>query len=89
MFYRNVSSLDNMKARIRYQGGARQIDRMNEDKLRTLRKALLYSYQSATIELEDLRQFRALINPNKLKLDSEEKMLSIPFEDICLSTNCK
>ena len=42
-----------------------------------------------TIELEDLRQFRALINPNKLKLDSEEKMLSIPFEDICLSTNCK
>lgn len=74
-----------MKARIRYYGGARQVDRMNNDKLRTLKKALLYSYQSATIELQDGRQFRALINPNKLKVDAEDKIISIPFKDICLN----
>lgn len=40
-----MSGLDNMKARINYNGGKNQQDRMIEDKLRSLKKAMLYSYQ--------------------------------------------
>ena len=59
---------------------------MVEDKLKSLRKALLYSYQAETIELADGRQFRCLINPNKLNMDLDDKMISIPFRDIRLNT---
>ena len=41
-------SLETMKERINYNGGKEQESRMNVDKLRTLKKALLYSYQAAT-----------------------------------------
>lgn len=78
-------SLNNLKKRIEYRGGARQVDRMIEDKERSLSKALLYSYQSATAVLEDGREFRCLINPNKISMEADDKMLSIPFEDICLN----
>jgi hypothetical protein len=40
---------------------------MYEDKRRSLRKALLYSYQSNTAILSDGREFRCLINPDKNK----------------------
>ena len=66
-------------------GGATQIERMNKDKLRSLKKALLYSYQAATAQLSDGREFRCLINPNKLSLDLDNKIISIPFRDICLN----
>lgn len=78
-------SLNNLDKRIKYRGGARQVDRMIEDKERSLSKALLYSYQSATAVLEDGREFRCLINPNKISMEADDKMLSIPFEDICLN----
>lgn len=80
-------SLNNLKKRIEYRGGGRQVDRMIEDKQRSLNKALLYSYQSATAILndKDKREFRCLINPNKLTMELDDKMLSIPFEDICLN----
>ena len=58
---------------------------MNLDKLKSLKKALLYSYQSATAQLSDGREFRCLINPDKLKTDYDNKIISIPFEDICLN----
>ena len=58
---------------------------MNTDKLRSLKKALLYSYQAQTAELADGRKFRCLINTDKLKGDYDNKILSIPFEDICLN----
>lgn len=80
-----MSGLENMKTRINYQGGKRQVDRMNEDKLRSLKKALLYSYQSATVILQDGREFRCLINSDKLKNQYDDRILSIPFEDICLN----
>jgi len=82
-----MSSLETLNKRLEYRGGGkgRQIDRLNEDKLRALKKALLYSYQSATVELEDGRQFRALINHDKLKVAYEDKIISIPFKDICLN----
>lgn len=76
---------DNMNMRLQWMGGAKQQDRMNVDKLRSLKKALLYSYQAATLENEDGEWFRCLINPDKLKNDYDQKILSIPFEDICLN----
>ena len=74
-------SLNNMKRRLNYAGGANQQDRMNADKLRSLKGALQRSYQAATIILSDGRAFRGLINPNKLSLDLDDKELSIPFRD--------
>jgi hypothetical protein len=58
---------------------------MIEDKQRSLNKALLYSYQSATAVLSDGREFRCLINPNKISMELDDKVLSIPFKDICLN----
>ena len=79
-------SLSNLKKRIEYRGGARQVDRMVKDKWNSLDKALNASYQSATAVLEDGREFRCLINPNKISMELDDKMLSIPFEDVCLNS---
>ena len=78
-------SLNNLKKRIGYRGGARQVDRMIEDKEKSLKKALLYSYQSATAVFADGREFRCLINQNKIDMELDDKMISIPWEDICLN----
>lgn len=80
-----MSGLDNLKNRLNYFGGERQQSRMNADKLRTLKRALLYSYQAATAVLSDGREFRCLINPDKIRMDYDDKILSIPFEDVCLN----
>lgn len=79
-----MSGLDTLKARLQYNGG-NQEGRMQSDKLKALKKALLYSYQAATAILEDGREFRCLINPDKLKQDYEDKIISIPYKDICLN----
>lgn len=84
----SMSGLKNMHTRIQYQGGANQQDRMAADKLKSLRKALLYSYQSATIVVRNTdedREFRALINPNKVTMELDDKVISIPFEDVRLN----
>lgn len=80
-------SIKNLKTRINYRGGANQIDRMNKDKLKSLKSAILYSYQSATAELMDGRLFKCLINPNKLSLDVDNKIISIPFYGIRVNNN--
>ena len=82
-----MSSLDNLKKRINYDGGKIAEERMNLGKLRSLKKALLYSYQAQTAELVDGRQFRCLINHDKLKEDYDDKIISIPYRDICLNSN--
>lgn len=76
--------IDNLNMRLQYLGGNQQ-QRMNRDKLYSLKKALLYSYQAATLVNEQGEEFRCLINPDKLKNDYDQKILSIPFEDICLN----
>jgi len=58
---------------------------MIEDKERSFRNSLWRAYQSATAVLQDGREFRCLINPNKLSMELDDKMLSIPFKDICLN----
>ena len=88
-----MTGLDNMRLRLQYAGGEKQQSRMIEDKLRSLKKALLYSYQAGTmvidnpyeeIESETL-EFRCLMNPDKLTFDADKKMLSVPFKDVCLN----
>ena len=135
--------LKNIQTRLNIRGGTDQWTRMRQDKLRSLKKALLYSYQSAIVQkynvkkdslanniisiitllqdqkelsdnqkaiLDDLEeeytflsddrtsliyintlqqivsdltttqpQFRCLINHDKLKVDYEDKIISIPF----------
>lgn len=80
-----MSGLKNLETRLKYRGGAKQVDRMIADKARSLKGALNLSYQSATAVLSDGREFKCLINPNKLSMESDDKVLSIPFEDICLN----
>ena len=88
-----MDALDNMRRRLNYNGGTPQQSRMIEDKLRSLKKALLYSYQAGTMiidnpdennELQQL-EFRCLMNPDKRTFETDKMMLSVPFEDICLN----
>lgn len=61
--------------------GFTQQERMIKDKRRTLDRAVWYSYQAARIKkLTDDTIIRALINPDKLKLDYDDKILSVGFE---------
>ena len=80
-----MPGLENLQTRLQHRGGNTQLDRMKSSKVKTLKKALLYSYQSQTAILSDGREFRCLINKDKTKLYSDDKIISIPFEDICLN----
>jgi len=56
---------------------------MIKDKRRSLDHALWHSYQGAWIinlDAEDRKPIRALINPNKLKPDYDDKIVSIGHE---------
>ena len=141
------SELNSMQKRLRVRGGLDQWTRMREDKLRSLKKALLYSYQSAIVQKFNVKNanliqsinniinkllqdqiltdddnillnflqeeydfldrqhqttqqyisslnsiidiinnsqpfFRCLINHDKLKVDYQDKIISIPFQQI-------
>lgn len=78
-------SLTTLNNRLQYRGGKTAESRFQRDKLRTLKKALLYSYQAATAVLSDGREFRCLINDDKTSEDYTDKILSIPYKDICLN----
>ena len=80
-----MSGLNKLKTRLNYRGGEEQQDRMINDKLRSLKKALLYSYQAGIAVLKDKKEFRCLMNPDRLVPDYDNKELSIPFEDIALN----
>ena len=58
---------------------------MAVDKLRSLKKALLYSYQAAIAVLPNGNEFKCLINPDKNKPAYDNKIISIPYRDICLN----
>ena len=78
--------------RLASNGGFSQQDRMIRQKKNTLDRATLYSYQGALVKkqsydfqplMEGVREadpVRALINPNKLKQDYDDKIISIGFE---------
>lgn len=144
------SGSSSLGIRLGVRGGPDQWIRMRQDKLKSLKKALLYSYQSAVVQkynvtkhsqanyiinlitklqdqaelteievnflnnleeqyniqsergtseyIDQLEQivdglvnaeplFRCLINHDKLKVDYEDKIISIPFQDIPLDSN--
>ena len=87
-----VEGIVDMSKRLQAKGGYPQQDRMIRDKRHSLDKATLYSYQGALVKkqlydfqpvMEGVREadpVRALINPNKLKQDYDDKIISIGFE---------
>ena len=88
-----MKALDNMRHRLDYNGGNAQQSRMIEDKLKSLKKALLYSYQAGTMVIDNPNEdnllpqleFRCLMNPDKRTFETDKMILSVPFEDICLN----
>lgn len=68
--------------RARNANSDRQHNRMIMDKQRSFHRALLYSYQAAWVrkDAEDEQWVRALINPDNLKFDYDEKYISIDYE---------
>ena len=77
-----------MKKRLAYRGGDTE-GRLQKDKLNAFKQALWNSYQAETAILADGREFKCLINPDKLKPEYDNKIISIPFEDYCLNSNDK
>lgn len=87
-----VEGSQDMAKRLLSAGGFAQQQRMIKDKRRSLDAATKYSYQAAwvrkcpltdvetKVEKRILPPVRALINPNKLKQDYDDKVLSIGFE---------
>lgn len=75
------AAVKNMANRLRIQGGAVQQDRMINDKRWSLDHAVKYSYQAAKVKrLDENDIMPALINPNKLKQDYDDKIISIGYE---------
>ena len=78
-----IEGIEHQSVRLRQHGGNRQQERMIRDKRRSLDWAVWHSYQAAEvvkISAADKKPVRALINPNKLKQDYDDKILSIGFE---------
>ena len=79
----SIDGIEDQQNRLEHHGGNRQQERMIRDKRRSLDRAVWYSYQAADIiKLGDENQtlVRALINPDKLKLDYDDKILSVGYE---------
>ena len=85
---KNIDGINEMSKQLNYHGGYFQQNRQIKDKRKSLEKALLYSYQGAFVKKyypegdEDNKAqiVRALINPNKLSQDYDDKTISIGFE---------
>lgn len=70
-------------AEFEWHGGTTQQERMIKDKRRSLDRAVKYSYQAAKVKSvgdPTAEAVPALINPNKLKQDYDDKVLSVGFE---------
>ena len=78
-----ISGVQDQATRLRFIGGNRQQERMIKEKRRTLDHAVWNSYQAAEvlrIDADYRQPVRALINPNKLKQDYDDKIISIGYE---------
>ena len=79
----SIEGIQDQAMRLHQQGGNRQQERMIKDKRRSLDHAVWNSYQAAEVLREDAeyrKPVRALINPNKLKQDYDDKIISIGYE---------
>ena len=78
-----LNGIEDQSTRLRFNGGNRQQERMIKDKRRSLDHAVWSSYQAAEVVRVDAdykKPVRALINPNKLKMDYDDKIISIGYE---------
>ena len=86
-----VENANHIAKQLSMRGGFPQQERMIRDKRKALDHATKYSYQAARIKKaqdgddidKDCSQcptVRALINPDKLKMDYDQKILSVGFE---------
>ena len=76
-------SLESMKNRIKFHGGAAQQDRMIRDKLRSMLSATKYSYQAARFNKYPLldNSVVGLFNPVTQNMDYDTKMISTEFKN--------
>lgn len=77
------SGIHDQSMRLRFHGGNRQQERMIKDKRRSLNAAVWNSYQAAQVARighKDEKPVRALINPNRLKQDYDDKVISVGYE---------
>lgn len=88
------SSIENekhMTAGLIARGGLPQQERMIRDRRKALDSATMYSFQAAQLkkvqdrenldlDYSEVKPVRALMNSNKLKVDYDEKILSVGFE---------
>lgn len=76
-------SLESMRNRISYRGGALQQDRMIKDKLNSMLSATKYSYQAARFSKypELSKEVVGLFNPVAQNEDYDTKMISTAFEN--------
>lgn len=78
---RAVENVSHQSTLLEAEGGHRQQERMIQAKRKTLDRALFNSYQAAEIKpINSLESIRALINPNILKQDYDDKILSVGYE---------
>ena len=80
---KSLTGINEMALRLRSAGGYSQQERMIHDKREALNRALHFSYQAAKVRKVDPENglaVRALINPNKLKQDYDDKILSVGYE---------
>lgn len=87
-----IPAANHMAHMLGTQGGFAQQSRMIKDKRKTLDKVVKYSYQGAWVKRwaseytelmdgeRDKPPVRALINPNKLKQDYDDKIISVGYE---------
>ncbi len=79
----SLSGVQSQSVHFRHNGGHKQQERMIKDKRRSLDRAVWYSYQAAEIARvgeETEAPIRALINPNKVTQDYDDKIISVGFE---------
>ena len=76
-----IKGLTLMQKRLDCAGGPNQQDRMIVDKRKTLDIVMQASYHTARVKrIGDIEIANALINPNQLKQDYDEKIISIGYE---------
>lgn len=86
----SLAGVNQQMTRFQHQGGRTQQERMIRDKKRSLDRAVKYSYQGAFVKkyvplgeetpTSTQPPVRALINPDKVKQDYDDKIISIGFE---------
>ena len=75
-----MKNLNNMFNRLQNRGGSAQQDRMIKDKQSSFERAVQYSYQGAQVQLIHSENIApALMNPNKLLADYDEKTISVDY----------